>query len=134
MSLFGCQPDSSIEEYQNLSVTLSVTLSLTLPLYPSRYHFSRMMIGVGKYTNCFGRNPAMLQTKCWYRMSANADCWVRLTNAKRPNQQIRISDQIWLKLKRWLAIIIFMSKLLMKSTSWRSGNVTDKVVTWRIKW
>ena len=39
-----------------------------------------------------------------------------------------------LALKRWSAIIIFMSKLLMKSTSWRSGNVTDKVVTWRIKW
>ena len=28
---------TSLEEYQNLSVTLSVTL----PLYPSRYHFIR---------------------------------------------------------------------------------------------
>ena len=126
MSLFGCQPDSSIEEYQNLSVTLSVTLFLTLPLLQDD-DWSWKIHKLFWEKSSDAPNEVLISHVCKCRL-------LGLTNAKRPNQQIQISDQIWLKLKRWLAIIIFMSKLLMKSTSWRSGNVTHKVVTWRIKW
>ena len=34
------------------------------------------MIGLEKYKNSFGRNPALLQNKRWYHLSANADGWV----------------------------------------------------------
>ena len=34
------------------------------------------MIGLEKYRNSFGRNPALLQKKHWYHLSANADGWV----------------------------------------------------------
>ena len=34
------------------------------------------MIGLEKYKNSFGRNPALLQNKRWYHLCANADGWV----------------------------------------------------------
>ena len=111
------------------------------------------MIGVGKYANCFGRNPAMFQTKRWYHLSANADYWVWQMHNNPTNKSIyqqcantdilagplllhayagrschRDNYSYW---RRLLIVIIWMIKLCEKQ-EWNS--LPGRMVEWRIRW